>query len=89
MSRSPSSRPWPLPPPGHSFLLPQSAALQGPAAATAVEAARRAGLGLVTWTVDDPQEARLLAAAGIDGIITNRPDALRSALGEDDYHHGG
>ena len=26
------------------------------------------------WTVDDPDEMRVLAAAGVDAIITNVPD---------------
>ena len=54
-----------------------------------VESARQAGIGLIAWTVDDPAEGRRLAAAGLDGIITNRPDALRSALDEHRHHHGG
>jgi glycerophosphoryl diester phosphodiesterase len=66
---------------GHAALLPHAAALQGPAAAAAAEAAHRAGIGLFAWTVDDPAEGRRLAAAGLDGIITNRPDALAAALG--------
>jgi len=32
------------------------------------------------WTVDDPAEARALAALGVDAIITNRPAAIRAAL---------
>jgi glycerophosphoryl diester phosphodiesterase len=32
------------------------------------------------WTVDHPAEARALAALGVDGIITNRPAAIRAAL---------
>lgn len=33
-----------------------------------------------TWTVDDPDEARRLAALGINAIITNKPDLIRDAL---------
>jgi glycerophosphoryl diester phosphodiesterase len=32
------------------------------------------------WTVDDPAVARALAVLGVDGIITNRPAAIRAAL---------
>jgi glycerophosphoryl diester phosphodiesterase len=32
------------------------------------------------WTVDDPSEARRLARLGVNGIITNRPMAIREAL---------
>ena len=34
------------------------------------------GLKCWVWTVDDPQRMRQLAAWGVDGIITNRPDLL-------------
>jgi glycerophosphoryl diester phosphodiesterase len=40
----------------------------------------QAGLKLYTWTVDDPEVARREAAAGVDGITTNRPEWLRSQL---------
>lgn len=33
-----------------------------------------------TWTVNDPERARLLAAAGVDGIITDDVPAIVSAL---------
>lgn len=39
-----------------------------------------AGLKLYTWTVDDPEVARKEAAAGVDGITTNRPQWLRDQL---------
>jgi glycerophosphoryl diester phosphodiesterase len=74
---------------GHRFLLPHYSLLGGTAAGAVVESARHAGIGLIAWTVDDPAEGRRLAAAGLDGIITNRPDALRSALDEHRHHHGG
>ena len=64
---------------GHAALLPHASALEGPAAAATAHAAHRAGIELLTWTVDDPAEARRLAAAGLDGIITNRPGALLGA----------
>ncbi|MBI2073321.1 MAG: hypothetical protein HYT81_09885 [Gemmatimonadetes bacterium] len=32
------------------------------------------------WTVDDPARARELAAMGVDGVCTNRPDVIREAL---------
>ena len=41
---------------------------------------RAAGLLLYTWTVDDPEVARRQAAAGVDGITTNRPGRLRREL---------
>jgi len=39
-----------------------------------------AGLKLYTWTVDDEEIARKEAAAGVDGITTNRPLWLRQKL---------
>lgn len=33
-----------------------------------------------TWTVNDPEEARRLAALGVDTIITDVPDAILAAL---------
>lgn len=44
--------------------------------------ARRRGLRVNVWTVDDPAEARRLVALGVHGIITNRPGALRADLAE-------
>jgi len=74
---------------GHRFLLPHYSLLGGDAARVAAESARQAGIGLIAWTVDKPAEGRRLAAAGLDGIVTNQPDALRSALDEHRHHHGG
>ncbi|MER5432820.1 glycerophosphodiester phosphodiesterase family protein [Streptomyces sp. NPDC002588] len=33
------------------------------------------------WTVDDAPTARAVAGYGVDGVITNRPDVVRQALG--------
>lgn len=40
-----------------------------------------AGLKLYTWTVNDAEAAKRQAAAGVDGITTDRPLRLREALG--------
>lgn len=42
--------------------------------------ARRRGYRVNTWTVDDPAEMRRLVGLGVNGIITNVPDVLRSVL---------
>ncbi len=39
------------------------------------------GREVAVWTVDDPGLARRLRAWGVDSCITNRPGALRAALG--------
>ncbi|HEX9103648.1 MAG TPA: glycerophosphodiester phosphodiesterase [Polyangia bacterium] len=38
------------------------------------------GYALNVWTVDEAAELRLLAALGVDGVITNRPKYARSVL---------
>jgi len=38
--------------------------------------ARRRGMMVVTWTVDEPEEFRRLIELKVDGIITNHPDRL-------------
>jgi glycerophosphoryl diester phosphodiesterase len=38
------------------------------------------GLRVNTWTVDEPADMRRLAAAGVDGLITNRPEVAVGAL---------
>ncbi|MFF8863658.1 glycerophosphodiester phosphodiesterase [Streptomyces sp. NPDC015139] len=40
-------------------------------------------LGVFAWTVDDMATARKVAGYGVDGIITNKPDVVRSATGAD------
>jgi glycerophosphoryl diester phosphodiesterase len=45
-----------------------------------VQKVHQAGLKLYTWTVDDAAVARKEAAAGVDGITTNRPGWLREQL---------
>lgn len=45
-----------------------------------VQKVHAAGLKLYTWTVDDPEVAGKEAAAGVDGITTNRPGWLREQL---------
>ena len=41
---------------------------------------RDAGLRLAVWTVDDPIRMTMLAAFGIDAVITNKPDIAASTL---------
>ncbi len=45
-----------------------------------VAKAHRLGLGVFVWTVDGPDLAVALAAMGVDGVVTNYPAKVRSAL---------
>ncbi len=51
-----------------------------PLDAACVAQIKTAGLGIYVWTVDDAARAGALAAAGVDGITTNRPAWLREQL---------
>ena len=46
-----------------------------------IAALRARGFVINVWTVNDPGEARDLAALGVDGLITDAPGAVREALG--------
>ena len=48
--------------------------------AVAVRAAKRLGLQIHVWTIDDEAEMRRLIALGVDGIMTDRPSLLRGVL---------
>jgi len=43
-----------------------------------VAALQARGLTVYTWTVDTPERVLFVHEAGVDGIITNRPDLLQS-----------
>ncbi len=45
-----------------------------------VEGAHRIGVRVVLWTIDDPVAMHRVLDAGVDGIITDRPDVLREVL---------
>jgi glycerophosphoryl diester phosphodiesterase len=64
---------------GHQWLNPDSVC----ATATGVEGigtAHATGVRVCVWTVDNPDDARVLAAASVDMIISNVPDLVISAL---------
>ncbi|GAA0358486.1 glycerophosphodiester phosphodiesterase [Actinoallomurus spadix] len=46
-----------------------------------VAAAHARNLRVVPWTVNDPAEMRRLIAFGVDAIVTDYPDRLRTVLG--------
>lgn len=45
-----------------------------------VRRAHRLGVRVIVWTVDDPAQMHELLDMGVDGIITDRPDRLRSLM---------
>lgn len=50
--------------------------------AQTVRAARRLGVPLIVWTVNHLAEMEGLLDLGVDGLITDRPDLLRTLLAE-------
>src|SRR5205823_599490 len=59
---------------GHDYVLPQVPAVleAGP---SFVEEAHGAGIGVGTWTVDDPEAIARLFEMGVDAVATNDPAA--------------
>lgn len=53
---------------------------------SALSRMREAGFRLAVWTVDDPVRISMLAAFGIDAVITNRPDLARLTLRGEEPH---
>jgi glycerophosphoryl diester phosphodiesterase len=66
---------------GHAWVHPDHETMRGDAAAATMQEAARLGRRIDVWTVDDPDDMRALAAAGVDAIITNVPDVARAVLG--------
>ncbi len=42
--------------------------------------AHHAGLQVVAWTINEPEQMRTLISAGVDGIVTDYPDRLLDVL---------
>jgi glycerophosphoryl diester phosphodiesterase len=66
---------------GHVWLNPDRAVALRTNKDDIVEA-KRSGINVNVWTVDDPTEMVALAAAGVDAIITNAPDVALDTLKE-------
>lgn len=47
-----------------------------------VQEAHTRGQRVYTWTVNEPEDMQLMIDAGVDGIITDRPDLLAALLDE-------
>jgi glycerophosphoryl diester phosphodiesterase len=54
---------------------------QNQADAQAVRAVHKRGARACVWTVNDPEVARRLRDAGVDGIISDEPDVILSTVG--------
>jgi len=46
-----------------------------------LEGCRSAGVAVNVWTVNDPDDAQLLASSNVNAIITNSPDVILRAIG--------
>ncbi len=64
---------------GHGWLHPDRMAALA-ASSTDIDEAHGRGVRVDVWTVDEPEEIRTLAAAGVDAIVTNVPDVALVAL---------
>jgi glycerophosphoryl diester phosphodiesterase len=64
---------------GHSWIAPFVADVTQDAE-TVIEATHAAGLRMMVWTVDDPADIAVIAAASVDGIISNDPRATLRLL---------
>ncbi|MDI6627800.1 MAG: glycerophosphodiester phosphodiesterase family protein [Rhodococcus sp. (in: high G+C Gram-positive bacteria)] len=47
-----------------------------------VDSAHERGIRVIPWTVDDPDTMRALMDLGVDGLITDYPDRLRTVMSE-------
>jgi glycerophosphoryl diester phosphodiesterase len=65
---------------GHGAVNPDVRSLAGEAAAATISRAHELGMTVNVWTVNDEDEIRRLAAAGVDAVITDLPDVARRVL---------
>lgn len=63
-----------------SYQVPERARGLAVVTARTVAAAHRAGRHVHVWTVDDAADMNRLLDAGVDGIVTDRPDVLLGVL---------
>jgi glycerophosphoryl diester phosphodiesterase len=61
---------------GGAFWFPHCSDVDAPSVARA----RAAGLGVATWTANEPAELRRLLELGVDSICTDYPDRLLELL---------
>ncbi len=63
-------------PAGDALQIPSSFGADPLVTEESVAAARRVGLAMHIWTVNDPDEMRSLLAAGVDGVMSDFPGRL-------------
>ena len=66
---------------GHGALHPDVRGLDGDAAAAKLAVVLASGLAVNVWTVNDAVDVVRLAGLGVDGLVTDTPDATLAALG--------
>lgn len=72
---------WPLGRPSYrEFQVPERAGATTIISPRFIAHARRAGLPVKVWTVDEPDDMRRLIRWGVDGLITDRPDLAVAAV---------
>ena len=69
-------------PPHNSLQVPERAFGLRLVTPRLLRGARRLGLPVLVWTVNEPHAMRRLLALGVDGIITDRPDLLSAIIAE-------
>ena len=74
---------------GISYQVPERIAGRQVVTARTVAVAHRMGRQVHVWTVDDPARMRELLDAGVDGLLTDRPELLREVLIARGSWHGG
>ncbi|MFW5684241.1 MAG: glycerophosphodiester phosphodiesterase [Spirochaetota bacterium] len=72
---------WLYPPPMEAFQVPETSGDLQVITPRFVRAAHRRGINVQVWTVNDAESMRRILDAGVDGIITDRPDLLLEVLG--------
>lgn len=70
----------PVPAGGRAAQVPVSAGPVTIVTRRMVDRCHRRGLQVHVWTIDDPAEMARLLDLGVDGIMTDRPEVLRSVL---------
>lgn len=72
---------WVYPPPMEVFQVPERSGSIRVITPRFVSAAHRRGINVQVWTINDAESMKRILDAGVDGIITDRPDLLLEVLG--------